>query len=924
MDKTRDVHLGAAKEMAKKQSKTASKKSKVTDGKASNEKRKAVLNMMAKKHSTPPKGQVSRENLAKLNLQADVMRTMRDDSGLTFKSAVKESMHTVESSKMANLEDITNKLPLSPTVATKPSACSDEQECAEVPTIEQAGNRAQATESVQSLTDDRRILPCAQSHDCAHEPNEDGLKVMDTLKNDDVTVNGESDMLQDGTVSEAVTKPSAEYAAKPVDATSDKEDPTIHEDVQNDPMADPTDGEELDNKNTKMDDATSGATDLVDASKGAEEQSRRASVEGMPRASGAEGEVSDEQPDLLDDVVFEDALASAVRRSSGSGNELDATEPRKVQKALSLLDKITVLKGKIITPTKSRRPQKVVELENLLESTIVDVEETIADNEGQGDDNTPVENATTAAPMVDDADVNPKQATERESEGMVTSPEVAPNPVTAVDPPSVPPSSAATPSTVATLPTEANSTPTSNGAVLGSKPNATSTCSPSAPAIAKSTPTNSPPILDSDSFAVPAPRPPTNHSGSQGSMPNTNTGIRTFSRKPSVAVQPTSTPELIPSEDAMDMDTMQMFNAAVSTTPPSTDTSAASGGARSISPNLPLTPLADSAEEVNDNAAHDSQTYKKQSQTSDSAIVSQPVDNSQTSQQQSQNSEHELELELGLAVEPTCDNQPSEKPCKLRRVADARREKEAKETKKKARPSSPRPPMDLDDIEGLHELEGEIVESEDDEDEEDEEDEDDDDVEKEETLDDEVEGVPAVQPLTAEEQEGIQNSQMMTLRWEMSQSQFEEAESLGQSQYSFDDDDNDNAESSQAIFPVLSQMSQSSNQSFNGSLKRKASFRSLSQGEGLGKEKLDLIKRQNSYTNTTCNNVVYSEEPTSNGSGASVAGPRHRVKPVRVSPGGGGGGSLFEALCSAPNKVKDDTRKRPADGNGDTAKRVKV
>lgn len=148
----------------------------------------------------------------------------------------------------------------------------------------------------------------------------------------------------------------------------------------------------------------------------------------------------------------------------------------------------------------------------------------------------------------------------------------------------------------------------------------------------------------------------------------------------------------------------------------------------------------------------------------------------------------------------------------------------------------------------------------------------------------------------AEEREGLQNSQLMLLRWEMSQSQFEEMEE-GQSQIAFEEDDYGTPPTNSSI--VSSGLASGR----SVSLRRRPSFLAP-HGEAVQKEKLEVIKRQNSYSNSACSNVVFGED-----SSHSAAAPiRRRMQPVS----GAHAESLFTALCSAPSKTREERSKRLA------------
>eukprot|EP00668_Euglena_longa_P004017 GGOE01004710.1.p1 GENE.GGOE01004710.1~~GGOE01004710.1.p1 ORF type:complete len:708 (-),score=147.96 GGOE01004710.1:230-2278(-) len=277
-----------------------------------------------------------------------------------------------------------------------------------------------------------------------------------------------------------------------------------------------------------------------------------------------------------------------------------------------------------------------------------------------------------------------------------------------------------------------------------------------------------------------------------------------------------------------------------------------------------------------------------------------------------------MELELGLAGEGDAPEATPSKRCKLL----ASTATPQWDCGRRVRPDLLRPPVELDALsDGTEGEGGGSLANLDEEDEESEEDNGDAADEADEVEDEEEEARGIADPtggaelrsqevLDADEREGLQNSQLMLLRWEMSQSQFEEmdSQSQSQSQYQFEEEDAVHSLSSQQGLDL----SQSGSVSRTSSLKRRPSFLGLVGAvDAIHREKLESIKRQNSYSNASFAPIVYAEDSASHGShGANV--PKRRIPPVAQAPEG----NLFAALSSAPGVGAK--RKRPSDGSGGT------
>jgi len=165
-----------------------------------------------------------------------------------------------------------------------------------------------------------------------------------------------------------------------------------------------------------------------------------------------------------------------------------------------------------------------------------------------------------------------------------------------------------------------------------------------------------------------------------------------------------------------------------------------------------------------------------------------------------------------------------------------------------------------------------------------------------------------------EEREGLQNSQMMLLRWEMSQSQFEESQT--QSAFCFEEDERDVAPPV-GLCAVTQCTVSTVAVAASSALKRNPSFRQLSESmEGIKKERLDSLKRQNSYSNSSCMSVVYTEDSASGGSLPTVG--RRRIVPHAVVDDGT---ELFQRLSSVPNRSRPKGPKTGSPEGGPPTKR---
>eukprot|EP01010_Urceolus_cornutus_P001388 NODE_1926_length_708_cov_49.813354_g36_i1.p1 GENE.NODE_1926_length_708_cov_49.813354_g36_i1~~NODE_1926_length_708_cov_49.813354_g36_i1.p1 ORF type:complete len:172 (+),score=53.15 NODE_1926_length_708_cov_49.813354_g36_i1:47-562(+) len=147
--------------------------------------------------------------------------------------------------------------------------------------------------------------------------------------------------------------------------------------------------------------------------------------------------------------------------------------------------------------------------------------------------------------------------------------------------------------------------------------------------------------------------------------------------------------------------------------------------------------------------------------------------------------------------------------------------------------------------------------------------------------------------LEEEEAEALMLSQRMTLRWERSQIEFSQTSILEQSssQYGFEVDENSQMACSMA--------SETSTQPKRLEKKR-PSFR-LTIPEA-ARQSAESLRRQNSYSNTTCSTVLYGDDSNT---------PRTPVTP-RLPQRIVSDESLMEALRSAPvtGSTKHNKQKR--------------